>query len=125
MADGVGLGQRIPFVSVRPVPFVLCLVAAGKRRVSAGRPSSSLVTQIGDKSLACGDPQSKGIVEHLVGLTKSDLVVPKDLTSGELVTANDAARARCDDVYVLSENPGPCARKRKRRQPYLCSTRNM
>ena len=32
------------------------------------------------------------------GLAKSDLVVPKDLTGGVLVAANDAARAWCDEV---------------------------
>jgi len=39
------------------------------------------------------DPESKGIVEHLVGYAKSDLVVPQALAAG-----NDAARARCAEV---------------------------
>jgi transposase len=44
------------------------------------------------------DPESKGIVEHLAGYVKSDLVVPEDLTGSVLVAANDAARAWCDEV---------------------------
>jgi transposase len=47
------------------------------------------------------DPQSKGIVERLVGYAKSDLVVPGN-TAGEpfddLVTANVAAAAWCTQV---------------------------
>jgi len=44
------------------------------------------------------DPESKGIVEHLVGYAKSDLVVPEDLVGTDLVRANEAARAWCDEV---------------------------
>jgi hypothetical protein len=51
-----------------------------------------------------GDPESKGIVEHLVGYAKSDLVVPKDLADGELVAANEAARAWCTEVNSLTHS---------------------
>ena len=44
------------------------------------------------------DPESKGIVEHLVGYAKSDLVVPEELVGTDLVRANEAARAWCDEV---------------------------
>jgi transposase len=44
------------------------------------------------------DPESKGIVEHLVGYAKSDLVVPAELAAGELPAANEAAGAWCDEV---------------------------
>ena len=44
------------------------------------------------------DPESKGIVEHLVGYAKSDLVVPKDLAGSDLAQANGAAAAWCDEV---------------------------
>jgi transposase len=44
------------------------------------------------------DPESKGIVEHLVGYAKSDLVVPESLVGTDLVRANEAARAWCDEV---------------------------
>jgi len=37
------------------------------------------------------DPQSKGIVENLVGYAKSDLMIPGELTVGDLVGANAAA----------------------------------
>jgi len=49
------------------------------------------------------DPESKGIVEHLVGYAKSDLVVPLLLedTSPSLASANDAARAWCAEVNAV------------------------
>jgi transposase len=43
------------------------------------------------------DPESKGIVENLVGYAKSDLVVPRAPFAG-LPAANDAARAWCAEV---------------------------
>lgn len=44
-----------------------------------------------------GDPESKGLVEHLVGYAKSDLVVPAG-GFDDLAGANRAARAWCTDV---------------------------
>lgn len=44
------------------------------------------------------DPESKGIVENLVGYAKSDLIVPADLHAADLAAANDAARAWCAEV---------------------------
>jgi transposase len=44
------------------------------------------------------DPESKGIVENLVGYAKSDLVVPQDLADVDLAKANEAARAWCEEV---------------------------
>ena len=44
------------------------------------------------------DPESKGIVEHLVGYAKLDLVVPRELCADDLAVANEAARAWCDEV---------------------------
>jgi transposase len=45
------------------------------------------------------DPESKGIVEHLVGYAKTDLVVPAGLaTGGDLGAANSAALAWCEEV---------------------------
>ena len=44
------------------------------------------------------DPESKGVVEALVGYAKSDLVVPGGLAVGELARANEAARAWCEEV---------------------------
>jgi transposase len=45
-----------------------------------------------------GDPESKGIVEHLVGYAKSDLVVPVEPDVGDLGVANNAARRWCAEV---------------------------
>jgi len=44
------------------------------------------------------DPQSKGIVEALVGYAKSDLVIPADGSWPSVVEANRAARVWCADV---------------------------
>ncbi len=43
------------------------------------------------------DPESKGIVENLVGYAKADLMVPQ-APFGDLTAANDAARAWCAEV---------------------------
>lgn len=45
-----------------------------------------------------GDPESKGIVENLVGYAKSDLVVPTEPNAADLATANGNARGWCDEV---------------------------
>jgi transposase len=44
-----------------------------------------------------GDPESKGIVEHLVGYAKADLLVPQ-APFADLAAANQAARAWCTEV---------------------------
>jgi transposase len=44
------------------------------------------------------DPESKGLVEHLVGYAKSDLIVPGELSRHDLVNANDEAKAWCSEV---------------------------
>jgi transposase len=51
------------------------------------------------------DPESKGMVEHLVGYAKSDLVVPADVGVGDLVGANAGAVCWCVEVnaHVHSE----------------------
>jgi hypothetical protein len=43
------------------------------------------------------DPESKGIVENLVGYAKADLMVPQS-PFGDLAAANEAAIAWCDEV---------------------------
>jgi transposase len=43
------------------------------------------------------DPESKGIVENLVGYAKADLMVPQ-APFGDLAAANEAARAWCAEV---------------------------
>jgi transposase len=44
------------------------------------------------------DPESKGMVENLVGYAKTDLVVPTEVGVGDLVAANATASAWCTEV---------------------------
>lgn len=44
------------------------------------------------------DPESKGIVENLVGYAKSDLLTPLLLEEVDLAASNEAARAWCQEV---------------------------
>jgi hypothetical protein len=43
----------------------------------------------------------KGMVEHLVGYAKSDLVIPAELVAGDLAGANAAAEHWCGEVNAL------------------------
>ena len=45
-----------------------------------------------------GDPESKGMVEHLVGYSKRDLVVPAEPSVTDLAGANVSAKGWCDEV---------------------------
>ncbi len=47
------------------------------------------------------DPESKGIVEHLAGYAKRDLVVPAEPDVGDLVTANADASRWCAEVNAV------------------------
>lgn len=44
------------------------------------------------------DPQSKGLVENLVGYAKSDLMIPGELNARDLVRANEMARDWMEEV---------------------------
>jgi hypothetical protein len=44
------------------------------------------------------DPESKGIVENLVGYVKSDLMIPEELVVSDLVRANVEAKKWCAEV---------------------------
>jgi hypothetical protein len=44
------------------------------------------------------DPESKGLVENLVGYVKSDLMIPEQLMVADLATANAKGRVWCDEV---------------------------
>jgi transposase len=48
-----------------------------------------------------GDPESKGVVEHLVGYAKRDLMVPAEPTVADLVAANAAAARWCIEVNAV------------------------
>ena len=50
------------------------------------------------------DPESKGIVENLVGYAKSDLVVPAGIDVEHLQVANVAARAWCVEVNTQTHS---------------------
>jgi hypothetical protein len=47
------------------------------------------------------DPESKGIVEHLVGYAKRDLIVPAEPTVADLPAANTAAGGWCAEVNAV------------------------
>jgi transposase len=49
------------------------------------------------------DPQSKGMVENLVGYAKSDLMVPQ-LPFDDLWTANEAAEVWCGEVNAVQHS---------------------
>ena len=63
-------------------------------RITCGSP-----THYGFRPDFCeaADPESKGIVEHLVGYAKSDLMMPQ-APFGDLAAANAAAAAWCAEV---------------------------
>ena len=44
------------------------------------------------------DPESKGLVENLVGYVKSDLMIPEELSVGDLATANAKGVGWCEEV---------------------------
>ena len=58
------------------------------------------VTHYGTRPDFClaQDPASKGIVEHLVGYVKSDLMIPAGLSVSDLKAANESGRAWCAEV---------------------------
>jgi hypothetical protein len=47
------------------------------------------------------DPESKGLVENLVGYVKSDLMIPEDLSVADLAGANEKGLAWCDEVNAV------------------------
>jgi len=58
------------------------------------------VTHYGTRPDFCqgADPESKGIVEALVGYVKSDLMIPEELSVADLTTANAKGVAWCAEV---------------------------
>jgi transposase len=48
-----------------------------------------------------GDPESKGIVEHLVGYAKRDLIAPAGPDVADMGAANQAAAAWCTEVNAV------------------------
>jgi hypothetical protein len=50
------------------------------------------------------DPESKGIVENLVGYVKSDLMIPAELTVTDLRAANTAGVAWCAEVNGVAHS---------------------
>ena len=50
------------------------------------------------------DPESKGIVEHLVGYAKRDLIVPQSITVNDLVAGNALAAEWCAEVNAVAHS---------------------
>ena len=50
------------------------------------------------------DPESKGIVENLVGYAKADLMIPGDLAVSDLAAANAGARTWCAEVNAVAHS---------------------
>lgn len=50
------------------------------------------------------DPESKGLVENLVGYVKSDLMIPAELTVTDLAAANTAGEAWCVEVNAAEHS---------------------
>lgn len=50
------------------------------------------------------DPESKGLVENLVGYVKSDLMIPEELVVGDLATANTKGRAWLGEVNSVEHS---------------------
>ena len=47
------------------------------------------------------DPESKGLVENLVGYVKADLMIPSELSVADLRGANELGLAWCDEVNAV------------------------
>jgi transposase len=47
------------------------------------------------------DPESKGLVENLVGYVKSDLMIPEELSVCDLLTANAKGLTWCDEINAV------------------------
>ena len=58
------------------------------------------VTHYGTRPDFCqgADPESKGLVENLVGYVKSDLMIPEELSVADLAHANEKGVAWCTEV---------------------------
>jgi transposase len=50
------------------------------------------------------DPESKGIVENLVGYAKSDLMIPEQPSTSDLASANRSAAAWCREVNAATHS---------------------
>jgi transposase len=65
------------------------------------------------------DPESKGLVENLVGYVKSDLMIPEDLSITDLARANELGLAWCDEVNAVVHSE-ICATPAERLVNELC-----
>ena len=84
LADRMGClkGGVVANMVVRPRPMSASPLTTGSDPISATGPT----------------PESKGIVENLVGYAKADLMVPADIDVERLDEANTAAKAWCAEV---------------------------
>jgi hypothetical protein len=67
------------------------------------------------------DPESKGLVENLVGYVKSDLMIPEELSVFDLTSANEKAASWCEEVNtaVHSEISAVPAERLEAERPLL------
>jgi transposase len=81
------------------------------------------VTHYGTRPDFCegADPESKGLVENLVGYVKSDLMIPEGLGVADLALANAKGRAWCSEVnaHVHSEIAAIPAQRLELERPLL------
>ena len=81
-----------------------CLKSGWSRRVVVPTPDYvRFATHYGFRPDFCeaADPESKGMVEHLVGYAKQDLMVPQQ-PFDDLTTANEAAALWCAEVNTIT-----------------------
>ena len=81
-----------------------CLKAATVAGLDIPTPDYvRFVTHYGTRPDFCqgADPESKGIVETLVGYVKSDLMIPEELSVADLTGANAKGVAWCTEVNAL------------------------
>ena len=58
------------------------------------------------------DPESKGLVENLVGYVKSDLMIPEELSVADLAGANAKGLTWCDEVNAVMHSEICCHSRR-------------
>src|SRR5271163_3741955 len=105
--ESPGIPGRFSMKAIGAVPKTLltdrmgCLKGATVAGLVVPTPDYvRFVTHYGTRpDFCCGaDPESKGIVENLVGYVKSDLMIPEELSVSDLVRANALGTAWCAEA---------------------------
>ena len=105
-----------------------CLKGSDRRRARRSRPRHYVrfATHYGFRPDFCegADPESKGLVEHLVGYVKSDLMIPEELSVADLVDAERQGPGvvrRGERPGALRDRRGPARAARHRTADALSS----